>query len=295
MGDPATSNPEQIENPKRSDTLAARAELPSVGITLGALAMPFRYLPELVRFGAIVFALSLANAIVLHYLTRAIVRYWWIMLSHEAIYAPFALVWTRIAVLGRKSVSTISRYRYGAVEIRYLIASLLLVTVLLGPILILLGWTLAAHQSGATTTAEVLSVVILAVMFVDLIVFVRMSFLFPAIALGRYRGVAAAWRQTQGYFERLCAIEAAVLAPYIAIHIVYQKYWYIWFFSYETWFSKLMFVIVDVAMSLLGYVAIAAAPALAFKFLVHEGIGPATFSAGNPAVIPDASRPAVKS
>lgn len=272
MGDPAISIPEQTENPNASGTLVDAGALAMVRITLGALALPFRCLPELVRFGAIVLALTLANEIVIHFLTQIGVRYWWMMLSHEAIYAPFAIVWTRIAVLGRKSVSTIPRYRYGTVEIWYLVASLLTFTILLGPVLVLRGWMIGAHQSGETAMADGFGAAALVMLFVDVIVFVRLSFLFPAIALQRYRGVAAAWRQTHGYFERLCAIEAAVAAPYMVIQMVHRHYWYVWFFSYQTWISEVLDRVVGDATIVLCYVGVVAAPALAYKLVVHEGM-----------------------
>lgn len=272
MGDPVTSIPEQIENLGTSGGLADSGALPMVRITLGALALPFRCLPELVRFGAIVFAVALANEIVVHYLTDAIVRYWWLIISHEAIFAPYAVVWTRIAVLGRKSVSTIPRYRYGAIEIWYLVASLLTFTILLGPVLILMGWMVGAHQSGHVAMSEGWAVIAFGILFVDVIVLVRLSFLFPAIALQRYRGFGAAWRQTHGYFERLCAIEAAVIAPYMIIQMLHQHYWYIWFFSSETWISQVLYPVVGGVTMMFCYVGIVAAPALAYKLVVHEAM-----------------------
>lgn len=272
MSDLGTSG--SIGNHNRTAEAVAGSELPIIRTTLGALAMPFRYLPELVRFGAIVFALSLASEIVTHYLMPlARVRYWWMMLSHVAIYTPFAIIWTRIAVLGRQSVSTIPRYRYSAVEIWYLVASALAFIILLGPVLVMLGYFTAARQNGDVAMANGIAFAAVAILFVDLIVIVRLSFLFPAIALQRYRGLATAWRQTRGYFERLCAIEVAVILPYEAIRLLYQHYWYIWFFSYVTWISEMLFHVVGGVLIVLDYAAIIAAPSLAYKFLIHESPG----------------------
>jgi hypothetical protein len=270
MGDPAGISTEQFLSPRRGSDVAAGGErLSIVRTTAAALAMPFRYPVELVRFGAVVFALSIANDVVLHYLSQVSVRYWWMMLSHVAIYTPLAIVWTRITVLGRKSVSTIGLYRYSAVEVRYLLASALVYIILLGPVLVIVQWALTAHQAGDSASANGLAVPAIVIIFVDLIVFVRLSFLFPAIALQRYRGIGAAWRQTHGNFERLLAIETAVLVPYIAIRMVGQHYWYVWFFTYDTWFSEALWHMMGAAILMLDFAGIVAAPSIAYKILVH--------------------------
>ena len=59
---------------------------------------------------------------------------------------------------------------------------------------------------------------------VYVIAYVRLAFVFPAIAIGRYAGIREAWKQTAGNIERLAAILVLAYLPYWIIRQAFEWY-----------------------------------------------------------------------
>src|SRR5260370_39903960 len=64
---------------------------------------------------------------------------------------------------------------------------------------------------------------LLAGVFLIALGFVRLAFVFPAIAIGRYAGISAAWKQTAGNLERLAAIILLSYAPYLVVRKILEQ------------------------------------------------------------------------
>jgi len=56
------------------------------------------------------------------------------------------------------------------------------------------------------------------------IAYVRLAFVFPAIAIGRYAGVRVAWKQTAGNIERLAAILVLAVLPWWIVRDAFEWY-----------------------------------------------------------------------
>ena len=59
---------------------------------------------------------------------------------------------------------------------------------------------------------------------VYLIGYLRLGLVFPAIAVGRYAGISAAWKQTAANIERLAAIVVLSYLPYWLIRQAFEWY-----------------------------------------------------------------------
>jgi hypothetical protein len=92
------------------------------------------------------------------------------------------------------------------------------------PMMLSLGLTTTARQAGDEAKMGVAAIFALTVIIAVAILVVRMSFLFPAIAIGTYRGVRTAWRQTRGYPEALGSIEAGVCAPFLIVWLLARHF-----------------------------------------------------------------------
>ena len=201
-------------------------ELPVIKTALTAIVCPLRHAPEIARIGLVPLVLTMAVAGI----DRVIWRYdpswlahFWIAPVHVLIFTPFAVAMTKVAVDGPGAAAGSPLFAYGRVEQIYLLANLLLVLVLLFFPAVPMGLIMVGRQSGDQLMMTEAAMALLIVAFAEIVVFVRISFLLPAIATGRYRGIRMAWKQTAGFFERIAGIEFLAFLPFLIGHEIVRR------------------------------------------------------------------------
>ncbi len=203
-------------------------ELPVFQIVKESLLMPFLYLPELLKFGWIPFAAILAIDLICFGLQREDVSRGvtsgLMTISHFVLLTPFSVAWTKLAIRGPQAVAKHPQFSYSRTQWFYLLAdaammAALLVLVGIPLVVLLYGQRNFDHQItmlGETTALLGLGIYAVA--------YVRLSFVFPAIAIGRYAGIRDAWKQTAGNIERLAAILVLAFLPYLIIRQAFEWY-----------------------------------------------------------------------
>jgi hypothetical protein len=249
--------------------------LPVIRIIFRSLILPFKHIHEVWKVGLITFGVMLAaNLMELFVNTHIEVGSNLTFqasgpLVHAIVIAPFAVAWSKIAVDGPTAVES-PALPLGRTEVWYAVANVAIWFLFLLPVLPLMGLVTTARQGGDEAMMGVAGILALAAMLAVAFALVRMSFLFPAIATGRYQGIRAAWTQTRGYLEALGAIEAGVCVPFFIAWLLARR------FrtpdeGYVEWFA--LYALGD-AVLLLWEAGFVVAPGLAYEFLVlreHPG------------------------
>lgn len=203
-------------------------ELPVLRIVGQSLWLPFRYLRELAKYGWIPFLLSLgANAINFLIVREDAPKYVsqiWMMAAHFALFTPFSVTWTKLAIYGREAIANDPPFAYSRTVWLYLLATILMmvsITIIAAPPLALLRYGQANFDNQLVAAAGVLSIA--AIFLVALGFFRIAAFVFPAIAIGKYAGLSAAWKQTAGNLERLAAIVILSYLPYYIVRKILER------------------------------------------------------------------------
>ncbi|HEY9158720.1 hypothetical protein [Candidatus Binatus sp.] len=197
-------------------------ELPIFPIVAESLGLPFKYLPELVKYGGIPFLLTLAARAISFLLAREDAsRYATgvLMVAHFVLFTPFSVTWSKLAIYGRPAIATDPPFAYSRTQWLYLLATAVMMislAILVGPSAALLRYGQRNFDHQVITAAGVLLV---AGLILFAIGFVRLAFVFPAIAIRKYAGISAAWKQSRGNIERLAAIVILSIAPF---HVIRQ-------------------------------------------------------------------------
>jgi hypothetical protein len=192
-------------------------ELPVVQIVTQSLLLPFTHLPALAKYIWIPFLVSLGAKAVNFVIVREDGPWYLSQIlmvgAHFVLFTPFSVTWTKLAILGRDAISNDTPFAYSRKEWLYLLATTVMMTV----ILIFAGPPIAMFRYGQINfdreIVAVAGILLLAGLVLIVLGFVRLAFVFPAIAIGRYAGMPAAWRQTAGNLERLAAIILLSYAP----------------------------------------------------------------------------------
>jgi hypothetical protein len=244
--------------------------LPVVRIIFRSLRLPFQHVHRVWKVSLVTFGLVLASNLIELFISNQTgvgdnpAFRESTALIHAIIIAPFAVVWSKIAIDGTAGVEGSGALPLETTELSYAVASVALWLLFLLPLFPLFQMMTTARQSGDEATMGVAGIFAIVVAVMVAFAVVRMSFLFPAIAIGRYQGVRAAWVQTRGYLEALSAIEGAVCIVYLMI----------WLFArhfrrpdegYLEWFA---FYAVGDAVLLLWEASFVGGPALAYEFLI---------------------------
>ncbi len=244
-------------------------ELPVFPIVKESLLMPFQNLPELVRFGWIPFAAILAIDLICFGLQREDVSKALtsslMTISHFVLLTPFYVAWTKLAVRGPKAVAKHPQFFYSRTQWFYLLAG----AVMMVALLVLVGIPYVVLRYGQRNfdyqvtmlgeTAAMLGLGIYA------IAYVRLAFVFPAIAIGRYAGIRNAWKQTAGNIERLAAILVLAYLPYLIIRQAFE-----WYMGYHPpGVVEAFRGCIDMLLVALATTALAG-PALAYKAIVLD-------------------------
>jgi hypothetical protein len=94
--------PNEQTNSQRRFTVI---ELPVLPIVKESLLLPFKYLPELVKFGKMPFMLILAVDVFCYGLERQDISKSLtgslMLIAHFILFTPFAVAWTKLAIRGR--------------------------------------------------------------------------------------------------------------------------------------------------------------------------------------------------
>jgi hypothetical protein len=195
-------------------------ELPVFPIVADSLGLPFKYLPELVKYGGVPFLLMLVVSAISFLLVREDVSRYAagvLMVAHFVLFTPFSVTWSKLAIFGRPAIATDPPFAYSRTQWLYLLATTVMVislVIIAGPAVALVRYGQRNFDHEVVMWAGMLMV---AGLILFAIGFVRLAFVFPAIAIRKYAGISAAWKQTRGNIERLAAIIVLSSAPYYVI------------------------------------------------------------------------------
>jgi len=244
-------------------------ELPVFPIVKESLLLPFRNLPELVKFGKMPFMLILAVDVLCYGLERqdvsrnltgSLMGY-----IHLILFAPFSVAWTKLAIRGPQAVAKHPAFAFSRTQWLYLLATTLMMVV----IVVSVGFPFVLVRYAQRNFNNQLAMLGVAGMFVGLgiflIAYLRLGFIFPAIAIGRYAGISAAWKQTAGNIERLAAILFLSYLPYWVVRQAFE-----WYMGYHPpGVVEAIRGLVDMLLVALATTALAGT-ALAYKQIVIE-------------------------
>lgn len=244
-------------------------ELPVVPIVKESLLLPFKHLPELVKFGWIPFAAILAVDLIcfglLHEDVSSGVTGGLMAISHFVLFTPFSVAWTKLAIRGRQAVAKHPQFSYSRTQLLYLVAS----AVMMAALLVLAGIPYVILRYGQRNFDNQIGLLGGAAMMLGLgvyvIGYVRLAFVFPAIAIGKYAGIRDAWKQTAGNIERLAAILVLAFLPYWIIRQAFE--WYMGF--HPPGVVEAFRGCIDMLLIALATTALAG-PALAYKAIVMD-------------------------
>ena len=244
-------------------------ELPVFSIVKESLLMPLFCLPELLKFAWIPFAAILAIDLVCYVLLRQDVSKEvtgaMMTIAHFILFTPFSVAWTKLAIKGRGAVMNHPQFSYSRTQWLYLLA----VTVMMAALLVLVGLPFVLLRYGQRNFDNQISLFGGSVMMLGLglyaIGYVRLAFVFPAIAIGRYAGIREAWKQTAGNIERLAAILVLTFLPYWIIREAFE-----WYMGYHPpGVIEAFRGCIDMLLIALTTTALAG-PALAYKAIVLD-------------------------
>jgi hypothetical protein len=244
-------------------------ELPVFPLVKQSLLMPFRYLPELAKFGWIPFAAILAIDLVCYGLMREDVAKGatgaLMTVAHFVLFTPFSVAWTKLAVRGPQAVAKHPQFFYSRTQWFYLLAAAAMMAallVLVGIPYVILRYGQRNFDTQITLAGETAAMLGLGIY---VIAYVRLAFVFPAIAIGRYAGVRVAWKQTAGNIERLAAILVLALLPWWIVRDAFE-----WYMGYHPpGVVEAFRGCIDMLLIALATTALAG-PALAYKAIVLD-------------------------
>jgi hypothetical protein len=215
----ATSYPTE-GHPDDSEVRPPGSKVPIIAFTLRPLALPFRHPLLLIKLGMLPFLLSVSFGMVsnIFWPTGLVAshRLGLVMLGLKVAYVPFAVGWTRLVIQGPSAITDRSAYRFGRTELRFLSAIALFGST--SVIIAILAYMvrLASHSFHYDLQMAA-GLLLLWTLGAIAVCIIRLQLMFPAIAIDKYPGLAASWKQTQGYFETIALLNTTVRVPYLLI------------------------------------------------------------------------------
>jgi hypothetical protein len=207
-------------------------ELPVLQIVKQSLLLPFQCMPELVKFGKMPFLLILAVDVFCYGLEREDISRnlsgGLMAIMHLIIFTPFSVAWTKLAIRGRQAVANHPAFTYSRTQWLYLLATAVMIVALTFSLGIPGVLARYAQQNSENQLMMLAWVLLVGGLGLFVIGCLRLAFVFPAIAVGRYAGISAAWKQTAGNIERLAAIFILSYLPYWLIRQAFE-----WFMDYH--------------------------------------------------------------
>ena len=244
-------------------------ELPVFPIVQESLLMPLNFLPQLVKFGWIPFAAILVLDLICFGLLREDVSRGvtatLMAIAHFVLFTPFSVAWTKLAIRGRQAVAKHPQFSYSRTQWFYMLAN----GVMMAALLVLGGVPYLLLRYGQRNFDSQISLFGETEMMLGLgiyaLAYVRLAFVFPAIAIGRYAGLRDAWKQTAGNFERLVAVIVLAVLPWWIIRQAFE--WYMGYHppgvvdAFRGCIDQLLVALATTAL---------AGPALAYKVIVLD-------------------------
>jgi len=251
-----------------------QADLPVFGIAYRAALLPFVQIEELARFAWIPLLGDLAVDLISWICAQngMTMNQERVMtgIADLFVFAPLAVAWCRLAILGPQSVSRRPPFNYGRVELQYLVAAGLMKAggfVIIGIPMIwgqeAMTIFFAEHNAGPIALA---GIVLIAALFVAAILGIRIALLIPSVAVQRYAGIQVTWNQTRGYFERLLAAFVLAVVPFGFVHgliMGLEK-------KIDSSFATVIFEIVGSAWSIVLFAVQLTVLCFAYKILVFD-------------------------
>ena len=202
-------------------------ELPVFSIVADSLTLPFRYLPEVWRDTVCAEPGLRCNQLSAEAREDASSDATGVlMVAHFVLFTPFSVTWSKLAIYGRPAIATDPPFAYARSQWarQHLLATTVMnvisLAIIAGPPAALLRYGQQNLDNQVITMAGVL---LCGGLILFAIGFVRLAFVFPAIAIGKYPGISAAWTQTRGNIERLAAIVILSVAPFHLLrHILHS-------------------------------------------------------------------------
>jgi hypothetical protein len=256
---------EQPDSPRRFTVI----ELPVLSIVKESLLLPLKCVSELVRFGGRPLLLIIAVDVLCYGLQRQDISRsltgGLMGIAHFLLFTPFSVAWTKLAIRGRQAVVNHPAFAYSRTQLLYLLA----IAVMMAALVVLVGIpyvVLRYGQRNFDNEIATLSETAIAMgLGVFLIGYVRLAFVFPAIAIGRYAGIGAVWKQTAGNLERLAAILVLANLPYWIVRQAFD-----WYMGYHPpGVIEAFHGCIDMLLVALATTAVAG-PALAYKAIVLD-------------------------
>jgi hypothetical protein len=244
-------------------------ELPVLPIVAESLLLPFKHLPELAKYGGMAFLLTLVARAISFLLTREDASRYatgvLMAIAHFVLFTPFSVTWSKLAIYGRPAIATDPPFAYSRTQWLYLLATavmMIALVMIVGPSAALLRYGQLNFNNQVMMAAGMLLVAGLVLFAIG---FVRLAFIFPAIAIAKYAGISAAWKQTRGNLERLAAIVVLSYAPYYAVRQFLE-----WFIGYHPpGLAAAATASLDMLLIAMATTALAG-PALAYKTIVLD-------------------------
>jgi hypothetical protein len=193
------------------------ADLPVIEVWKKALMLPVNYAPTLIRIGWAPALISFAVMAGVRLLTfEGIIGRggsFWLYLIVAIVFTPFSVGWTQLAINGQDSVARRAPFTFGRTELFYLLA--MIAQQLVWVLLVLPALLVYYAQQNFEPTLMFDGVILLLALFIAIVIgMTRTLYIFPALAVGRYQGIGAAWRQSRCSFERLLTLELLARAPW---------------------------------------------------------------------------------
>ncbi|HUO06493.1 MAG TPA: hypothetical protein VMU16_14940 [Candidatus Binataceae bacterium] len=154
--------------------------------------------------------------------------YWFYTLPAAIAAVSLNVGWKRLAVIGKDGISGRPYFDFTDRELKFLIASLLILLLSFGPAALTGAFLYLNRDSLGMGSLVVGWVSTIALLIVGVAASVRLAFIFPAIAvdrLGNLSGVKEVWQQTSGSGWRLFGIWMVVGLPFqILLQITVRPY-----------------------------------------------------------------------
>lgn len=215
-----SSTPASTATTLSAPGLQFHSDLPVVEIWKTALMLLVNHAPTLIQIGwapALIGFVVMAGVRLLT--AEGVIGHggsFWLYLLVVIIYTPLSVGWAQLAIVGQESAARRSPFTFGRTELVYLLATIaqqLVWVLLVLPALL----TYYAQQNFEPSLMVDGVFLLFALLIAIVICLTRTVYIFPAIAVGRFQGIAAAWRQSRYSLERLLALEALARFPWLIL------------------------------------------------------------------------------
>jgi len=204
----------------------ATKKLPVIATAKEAIKLPLIHWREFFRFGCIPLGIVLLRLLILvpstaegmplqpHLSLMRVILGVLLSLASAIAWFPLQIAWIRLALNGPNSVADRPIWTFGRTERRFLIGTLLLASITLGPFALVLLLTLATQLIALRIFLVIAAIGLLVA---GLICAVRLWFILIEIALQRYQSLRDSWDKTRGIVWRLIGVNVSAVLPFLIV------------------------------------------------------------------------------